>query len=973
VVEIRLLGGVEAVTAEGDVLDIGPARCRALLAALAIQPGTAVPVPRLVELVWGDDPPRTAAKTLQTYVGRLRRALGADRVVRVDAAYRLDVDPGAVDVVRFRRRLADGDVAGALVEWGGPPAAGLEADGLRPAFDGLTEQWLGAVEADLAARLEADPVAAVAPLTEACRANPYREGLIGLLMLALYRSGRQADALAVYGRARRRLVEELGIEPGPSLREIEARILAHDPGLTPGPSAAGPPAAERAPGPSPGPAVAADRRDGNLPAGEGSLVGRDRELDAVVEALTSGRLVTLVGPGGIGKTRLAVAAASRVLAQGSPEEGWYVALAAVADPAEVEREIAGTLGVPDEPGRPLARSLARALRGRRILVVLDNCEHVIEAAAAAARALVEAGDGVRVLATSREALGLGGERLLAVPPLAADGPAVELFDRRARAVDPGFDLAECRPAVVDICNRLDGLPLAIELAAARVRTLPPAQLVERLGDRLRLVAGGRRSDDDRHRTLRSTIRWSHDLLDEDERDLFRRLSVFAGPFDLAAAEAVAGPAPTGDRAAAEGVVAAGGVVAVDEVLDRLVGRSMVDVAPGPTGPRFRLLETIGQFGREELSASGAEEWVADRHTAWCLTEVERIGRELAGWDEPRAVARLAELWPDLRAAVNRVCDRGDHRLARALIDPVVAEVYVRNRSEIGLFAERLLEVTPAGDEDTRAFGVAWAARRYMRHQDRSGFERLVERFGEPDDPMIAYGRAFLEEDFEARVAVAPLAVDRLRAAGQGYKADLFAVAALAPSLLMVGRVADHDELMAGLIERFRRDGPPTCLSWALVLVGLSRRARREHAAAEEAFGAAAEVPIPPRTSTLTPSIEARALHERGQRRRAYVTLGGWLGELLEADDIYGAKLGLFDYLHLMLDAGRPVAAALAAGRLEEAGWLTAPAYRTGDLEALAEAREGDDAVALAWERGRSLGDRALLGEVVATLADLAAG
>ena len=229
--EIRLLGGVEARADDGGPLDIGPAKCRALLAALALSPGAAVPVGRLIELVWGDDPPRTAAKTLQTYVTRLRKGIGADRVVRVGEAYRLDVEPGSVDVERFRGLVAAGDHAGALAEWSGPPLVGMGGDAMQAIVDGLTEQWLEAVEADLAARSDVDPEAAIGPLTEAWRAHPYREGLVGLLMVALYRAGRQADALAAYREARNRLVEELGVEPGPALAAVEARILGHDPTL----------------------------------------------------------------------------------------------------------------------------------------------------------------------------------------------------------------------------------------------------------------------------------------------------------------------------------------------------------------------------------------------------------------------------------------------------------------------------------------------------------------------------------------------------------------------------------------------------------------------------------------------------------------------------------------------------------------------------------------------------------------------
>ena len=225
VVQVRLFGGVGATTDAGDPVDIGPAKCQLVLAALALEPGVAVPVPRLVELVWGDDAPRTAERTLQSYVARIRRGLGTESIVRAGAAYRLDLDPGQVDVARFEAHVGNGETAAALAEWTGAPLAGLEAPGLRPAVDRLYEVWLAATEADLGSRLERDPASVIGPLTELSATHPYREGLWALLMTALYRTGRQADALAAYRRARAILVDELGVEPGPRLRELEGLVL----------------------------------------------------------------------------------------------------------------------------------------------------------------------------------------------------------------------------------------------------------------------------------------------------------------------------------------------------------------------------------------------------------------------------------------------------------------------------------------------------------------------------------------------------------------------------------------------------------------------------------------------------------------------------------------------------------------------------------------------------------------------------
>ena len=228
VVQIRLLGGVDAASDDGDPIDIGPAKSQALLAALALSAGSAVPVSRLVDLVWGQDPPRTAEKTLQSYVTRLRKGLGPDSIERTGSAYRLVVDPDSVDVTRFQAHFRAGDLEAALKEWTGPPLGGLDAPGLSGAVEGLVEQWLGAIEADLSRIVDRDPARAIAELTELTAQHPFREGLWALLMTALYREGRQADALGAYQRAREHLVEELGVEPGPRLRELETLILGQD-------------------------------------------------------------------------------------------------------------------------------------------------------------------------------------------------------------------------------------------------------------------------------------------------------------------------------------------------------------------------------------------------------------------------------------------------------------------------------------------------------------------------------------------------------------------------------------------------------------------------------------------------------------------------------------------------------------------------------------------------------------------------
>ena len=391
------------------------------------------------------------------------------------------------------------------------------------------------------------------------------------------------------------------------------------------------------------------------------------------------------------------------------------------------RAVASVLDVKESLGRTLTESIVTALQSRRALLVLDNCEHVIDGAAELAQAVAEGCPNVRILATSREGLGLRDEQLVVVAPLDPAGPGVELFNERASAASRTFDPSASRDDVEEICRRLDGVPLAIELAAARTGNLSPADLVERLDDRLRLLTGGRRASVERHRTLRATIQWSFDLLTPPQQAMFRCLSIFAGTFDRAAAAAIVADADLD-------------LVDVDDLIGDLVDRSMLIVESGPFGRRFRLLETMRQFGAEHLSETGTTDVIASRHAQWCLDEVTHIRELLAGPTEIEGVARLDELWSNLRVAVDWACATEDRRLAHALVAPVAAEVYLRSRSEIGDWAERIL-----GDHATRRRGAhrvrAHLGRPSVHAQARQGGVRAARRpirgAGPPDDPLRA--------------------------------------------------------------------------------------------------------------------------------------------------------------------------------------------------------------------------------------------
>ena len=437
--------------------------------------------------------------------------------------------------------------------------------------------------------------------------------------------------MRAYTGARDRLVGELGIDPGPALRELEARILAQDPSL----AAAGPAGLAAVPAP-----VAT----GNLRERLSSFVGRSAELGELSEAVRSSRLVTLTGPGGVGKTRLAVEAAA-ALRDEHRDGAWLVEFASVTEPDGVAPAVAGALGAaaaglvgPPSPDSTV-ELIVRYLAGRSLVVVLDNCEHVIGQAAALAETLAGTVPGLRLIATSREPLGVPGEVLVPVGPLALPA-AVELFADRARAVRPGFTAdGHTRPVIDDICRRLDGLPLAVELAAARLRSLTLATLAERLDDRFRLLTVGARTALPRQQTLRAVVDWSYDLLFEDERRLFARLSVFAGGCDLAAAEAVC----------ADDQVPAGEIL---DVLSRLVDKSLAAAPDAGRDARFTQLQTLWQYGRDRLDESGEADAMCARHAAYYRQMAEDAHEGLRGATGPMWRERLTSELGNLRAALD---------------------------------------------------------------------------------------------------------------------------------------------------------------------------------------------------------------------------------------------------------------------------------------------------------------------------------
>ncbi|MET8409757.1 BTAD domain-containing putative transcriptional regulator [Streptomyces sp. NPDC005195] len=697
-VRYRILGTTQALRTDGTVVPVGGARLRALLTVLALRPGRTVPAAVLVDEVWDADPPADAPAALQALVGRLRRALGAGVVDSVDGGYRLVAAADDIDLHRFERlagegarALADGDPAkaavildDALALWHGPALADL------PDRTAESARWetrrLDVRRARLGAALALGHAERSLPeLTALCDLHPLDEPLHVLRLRALRDAGRPAEALAAYESLRALLAGRLGSDPGPELRALHGELLRPaDPTASPRPPAhtAGTRArtapARHIPAPAPhtpaplvpaaggGPGVpVASAPPGNLRARLTSFVGRQADIDTIRGDLASARLVTLLGPGGAGKTRLSQEAAEAV-ASGARDGVWLAELAPVDDPKAVPDAVLTAVGAretvlrgagaeemraaSDRHDDPLHR-LAEYCSKRSMLLILDNCEHVVDAAAQLAEELLERCPGLTVLATSREPLGVPGELLRPVEPL-PEPFALRLFADRGASARPGFRIdadAGTAEAAAEICRRLDGLPLAIELAAARLRMLTPRQIADRLDDRFRLLTSGSRTVLPRQQTLRAVVDWSWDLLDGDERDVLRRLSVFAGGCDLVAAEAVCGPAAL-------------------EALGSLVDKSLVVAAHSGDGAmRYRLLETVAEYAGERLDESGRRSAAERDHLTYYRELARTTDPQLRGAGQRAAIERMERESENLRAALQRAVATGDEQEALCLV------------------------------------------------------------------------------------------------------------------------------------------------------------------------------------------------------------------------------------------------------------------------------------------------------------------
>ena len=653
--EIQLLGPFKVFVGGRPAEVTGPKR-RTLLALLALRGGRMVPVEVLADALWGEQVPAAPRNAVQHHVSRLRGALGAESIVAAPDGYAL---AGAtVDALQFEQLLARVRSAGrageagqaaelvarVLALWRGRPLQGLpdsrwvgaEADRLEALrTDALEEQF----EAALAVGEHTDRVDRIRQVLEE---HPFRERLWGQLMLALYRGGRQAEALETFGRARRVLGGQLGIEPGPGLQRLQAAILAHDSALASGSAAVAP--------------------RGRLPAPVTSFVGRHQALAEAAELVGRHRLVTLIGPPGVGKSRLALEAA-RAVERDFGGGVWFVELARAGRPADVARVVARTLDArgPTPSRDPLARVVQR-LRQANVLLVLDGCEPVIEEAARVAAGVLAECPGVRVLATSREVLHLQGEVRFVVAPLAvpaagadaaelAASESLRLFLERAQASRPGLPLTEDRLALAaQICRRVDGLPLAIELAAARVSVLGLREILSALESRRPLFVEARDRRAIPQRYLRTVVAWSHDLLHADEKALLHQLAVFRGGAPLSAVVAIAG---RGQLDAAR----------VTQLLGALVDRSILTASFPDCGTRYDLLDTVREYALEQLAKAGRLPAAQLVHAEYFATVADAARTELRGPDWLACTRRLELEHDNLWAALAYACDAPDPGIA----------------------------------------------------------------------------------------------------------------------------------------------------------------------------------------------------------------------------------------------------------------------------------------------------------------------
>nr|WSW58918.1 winged helix-turn-helix domain-containing protein [Streptomyces sp. NBC_00998] len=890
-----ILGETRAWHDDGAEVPLGGPARRALLALLLTHPGEAVSADRLADAV---DPDGTlSAHALQSQVSRLRKALGPGASIeQAGAGYRIVVAQEDVDACRFERLAREGRAAlragdaeravtllrEALGLWRGPALAGLaESEGARPAAVRLEERRLGALED----RIEAEGLlgghpGAVPELRELVGRHPLRERLAGLLIRALFAEGGPAAALVAYEETRRHLADELGTDPSPELMALHRELLSADP--APAPTA--PPAQLTA------------------------FVGRAGEVAEVAGLLRTARLVTLTGPGGVGKTRLSVEVAGAAGTGAAPDEVCFVELAPLRDGAGLPQALLSALGLRtaglstgDSGQTPVDRLIA-ALSDRMVLLVLDNCEHVVDEIAALAARLLAACPRLRVLATSREPLGIIGESLWPVRPLDGDA-AVRLFTERAGAVRPGFT---ADPEVVRrICAALDDLPLAIELAAARIRTLDADELAGRLDDRLGVAARGSRGADERHRTLRSVVAWSWELLSAPEQRAARRFTVFAGG---ATAESAMRVCDTDG-----------------ETLEALVDKSLLEF----TGGRYRMLETIGAYGGERLDAAGERDAVRRAHAGRFLELARTADPHLRRAEQLEWLPRLTAEHGNLLAALRWAVESPDVRAGLELLAAASHYLWIRGISaSVAPQAIRLLDAM--GPVPGEAIGEAIGGGTGEAPTGGALGEEYVLSV------LLAASGAAGRPVWQRHRAAAGQA---LAAAWSGARPGRYPVGLF---LWMMRNAGEADAQSAFALVSAQRDCPePWARAAARYVSGFGPLGEGDAALAEETFGAAA---------------------------RGFRALGDRWGTALALDTLAGLAGGRGDHVRAVALTDEALALTEQLGALEDSADLLVNRadHRVGENPASARA-DYAEAAALARRAGSPTG----LAAALRGLADMA--
>jgi predicted ATPase/DNA-binding SARP family transcriptional activator len=988
--QFRVLGPVE-VAVEQTRLALGSVRQRTILAVL-LAAGEVVPSGRLVEAVWGARPP--AATTLRSHISQLRRELedleadGGSAIVTASGGYRLEVGGHDLDATTFEaltRRAgtalpedpatAEELLQRALAAWRGPAFGELgdhpmvHAEAVR-----LERLRIGAAADRIDARLALGRHREViGELEAAVVAEPLDERAHGQLMLGLYRTGHQADALAAYEALRARLRDELGVDPSPSLQRLHGQLLRQeieDPGEhTPAGTSAG----TRAP-PSPLPTNGASRQ----PSGpQGELFGRDEATAAVAELAVAHPLVTITGPGGVGKTRLAEHV-GREVADRFDDGVVGCGLSGVRDPDSVAPAVMATLSI-EHPGTHDPReALAVAIGDRRMLLLLDNCEHLLPSVTDLVKALLRACPRLGVLATSREPLRLPGERVWQLAPLATPrpdagpaeilrSPAGALFVARAEAAEPSFALIdETATPVAELCRRLDGLPLAIELAAARVRALSPADLAARLDQRFSLLSAGPAGGSGRHRTLEAVVAWSHGLLDDAQARLFDRLSVFAGSFPLEAAEQICGEPPLAPTEVAG-------------LLADLADRSMVTVERVQTGTRYRLLDTLRDYGARRLA--GTEEEACRRaHAIYHVALVEEFGPRVRGPHERVAVATIEAAIDDLRVAHDWLVSEGDVDAALRLPAALHDYLLFRLRAEIFHWAERALAMPGADDRAAYPAALATAA---LGASNRGALARARELaedalvHGEGLAALHALATLSVVALYEGRVDDVLTLGDRLAALADAWDEPYYlALSHLNPALALHYR-GEHEAASgraAALEEAAKAAASPTVRAWAAYVHG-EISMDTDPALARQQLAAAVEA-----------AREARSRLPEGVALVSLASVSARAGETREALERFREAVALWrqlgDHTHQLTTVRNLVDLLVGVGADEDAAFLHgavatasppsfgAEADRLGRARIRLEERLGTEAVAELERNGRGLAPERLPEAALAALSRL---